>query len=72
MVEPLKLKRQKFDSKPVVLKDVNQSGYTAEVLVQTPVSFVDQIYSYLIPLELVQSAVVGSIVFVEYGRMKTK
>ena len=72
MVEPLKLKRQKSESKPVVLKDVNQSGYTAEVLVQTPVSFVDQIYSYLIPLELVQTAVVGSIVFVEYGRMKTK
>jgi hypothetical protein len=72
VVEPLKLRRQKFESKPVVLKDVNQSGYTAEVLVQTPVSFVDQIYSYLIPLELVQTAVVGSIVFVEYGHMKTK
>jgi hypothetical protein len=52
VVEPLKLKRQKIDAKPIRIKESEQSGYVAEVLVQTPVSFVEQIYSYAIPLVL--------------------
>ena len=72
MVEPLKLKRQKIDAKPIKIKESDQSGYVAEVLVQTPVSFVEQIYSYAIPQVLSESAVVGSIALIEYGRLKTK
>ncbi len=44
----------------------------ASVLVETPVSYLEGIYDYLIPQHLNESATVGSKVLVEFGRGTTE
>jgi primosomal protein N' (replication factor Y) (superfamily II helicase) len=73
VVSPLKLKRQKSPRKKVERFDKNQSsGLLVEVLVETPVSYLEQTYTYAVPADLVETAIVGSLVKVEYGHTITK
>ena len=73
MVSPLKLKRQKSPRKKLEKLDENQvSGLLVEVLVETPVSYLEQTYTYAVPADLVETAIVGSLVKVEYGHTITK
>ncbi len=73
MVAPLKLKRQKSPSKKITLSSNNELGSSlVEVLVETPVSFLEQIYTYRVPADLAETAVIGSLVKVEYGHTVTK
>ena len=73
MVSPLKLKRQKSPRKKLEKFNENQpSGLLVEVLVETPVSYLEQTYTYAVPADLVEKAIVGSLVKVEYGHMITK
>lgn len=73
MVAPLKLKRQKTPRQKSDFIDQREvSGVTAEVLVDTPVSHLEQIYTYAVPTVLINTAIVGSIVQIEYGRITTK
>ena len=73
MVSPLKLKRQKSPRKKLEKFNENQlSGLLVEVLVETPVSYLEQTYTYAVPADLVETAIVGSLVKVEYGHTITK
>lgn len=73
MVAPLKLKRQKSPSKKIKLSSSDQlDGLLVEVLVETPVSYLEQIYTYRVPADLVDTAIVGSLVKIEYGHTVTK
>lgn len=73
MVSPLKLKRQKSPRKKVEKFNESQlSGLLVEVLVETPVSYLEQTYTYAVPADLVEASIVGSLVKVEYGHTITK
>ena len=71
MVAPLKLKRQKILSKSskVLFTSENQ---VAKVLVNTPLSHLEDIYDYYIPIDLSESVIPGSVVKVEFGNLKTE
>ncbi len=70
MVAPLKLKRQKILSKSssAIFAPDNQ---VARVLVNTPLSHLEDIYDYYIPIELSQLVIPGSVVKIEFGNNKT-
>jgi primosomal protein N' (replication factor Y) len=73
VVSPLKLKRQKSPRKKLEKFNENQlSGLLVEVLVETPVSYLEQTYTYAVPADLVEASIVGSLVKVEYGHTITK
>lgn len=73
MVAPLKLKRQKSPSKKITLSSNNHlGGSLVEVLVETPVSFLEQIYTYRVPADLADTAIVGSLVKIEFGHTVTR
>jgi primosomal protein N' (replication factor Y) len=73
VVSPLKLKRQKSPRKKVEKFNENQlSGLLVEVLVETPVSYLEHTYTYAVPADLVEASIVGSLVKVEYGHTITK
>ena len=71
MVAPLKLKRQKILSKSskALFTSENQ---VAKVLVNTPLSHLEDIYDYYIPIDLSESVIPGSVVKVEFGNFKTE
>ena len=66
MAAPLKLKRQQTAQKPKS-KLVADLFPVAAVLVDTPVSHLEGIYDYLVPLHLEHSAVYGTKVVVPFG-----
>jgi primosomal protein N' len=73
VVSPLKLKRQKSPRKKLEkFNETQLSGLLVEVLVETPVSYLEQTYTYAVPADLVETAIVGSLVKVEYGHALTK
>lgn len=73
MVAPLKLKRQKSSRRKMEIPNENQlSDLLVEVLVETPVSYLEQTYTYAVPDHLVETAIIGSLVKVEYGHTITK
>ena len=59
MVTPLKLKRQQVKAKSRSFVEIAEENPVAKVLVKTPVSFLEDIYDYLIPAELSESIVPG-------------
>lgn len=72
MVAPLKLKRQQVKPKHSSNKDVAEENPVAKVLVHTPVSYLEDIYDYLVPAELSEDIAAGSIVKIEFGNSKTE
>ena len=66
MAAPLKLKRQQTAQKPKS-KLVADLFPIAAVLVDTPVSHLEGVYDYLVPLHLEDSAVYGTKVVVPFG-----
>ena len=72
MVAPLKLKRQQVKPKHSSNKEVAEENPVAKVLVHTPVSYLEDIYDYLVPAELSEDIAAGSIVKIEYGNSKTE
>ena len=66
MAAPLKLKRQQTAQKPKS-KLVADLFPVAAVLVDTPVSHLEGVYDYLVPLHLEDSAVYGTKVVVPFG-----
>ena len=72
MVAPLKLKRQKSATPKSANQDTAKNKPLAKVLVKTPVSYLEDIYDYLVPETLSNSAIVGSVVKIEYGHRKTE
>lgn len=71
MVTPLKLKRQQVKAKSRSFVEIAEEKPVAKVLVKTPVSFLEDIYDYLIPAELSESIVPGTVVKVDFGNSKT-
>ena len=72
MVAPLKLKRQESATPKIGIQNTAKDKPLAKVLVKTPVSYLEDIYDYLVPESLTDSAIVGSIVKIEYGHAKTE
>lgn len=72
MVAPLKLKRQQTSSPKSAIQVAAKNNPLARVLVKTPVSHLEDIYDYLVPESLTDSAIAGSIVKIEYGHKKTE
>lgn len=72
MVAPLKLKRQKTATPRSAEQNTAKNNPLAKVLVKTPVSYLEDIYDYLVPESLTNSAIVGSVVKIEYGHTKTE
>ena len=68
MVTPLKLKSQRADSKRKSVTVVAEVNPVAKVLVNTPVSYLEDIYDYQIPQRLSERVIVGSIVKIEFGK----
>ena len=66
MAAPLKLKRQQTAQKPKS-KSAADLFPVAAVLVDTPVSHLEGVYDYLVPLHLEDSAVYGTKVVVPFG-----
>jgi primosomal protein N' (replication factor Y) len=64
---PLKLQRQKTAQKFKSNLPVADQLPIAEVLVDTPVSHLERIYDYLVPLHLANSAIYGTKVVVPFG-----
>jgi hypothetical protein len=52
VVAPLKLNRQKVVAKRKAFGEAVEKDPVAKVLVHTPVSFLEDIYDYLVPVEL--------------------
>ncbi len=67
MAAPLKLKRQITAQKVKINSAVADQFPVASVLVDTPVSHLEGIYDYLVPLNLQGSAVYGTRVVVPFG-----
>ena len=72
MVAPLKLKREKIAPRRVSTREIAVNNPVARVLVKTPVSHLEDIYDYLVPESLTETAIVGSLVKIEYGHTKTE
>jgi len=69
---PLKLKRQN-SPKPVKQSSLtSQNLPIAAVLVDTPVSYLEGIYDYLVPETLDSLATIGTKVIVEFGKSNTE
>ena len=68
MAAPLKLKRQITAQKPKSNSAVADQLPIAAVLVDTPVSHLEGIYDYLVPLHLESAAVYGTKVIVPFGK----
>jgi primosomal protein N' (replication factor Y) len=71
VVTPLKLKRQQVKAKSSSNVEIAEDKPVAKVLVNTPVSFLEDIYDYLVPAELSESIIAGSIVKIDFGNSKT-
>lgn len=71
MVTPLKLKRQQVKAKSGSNVEIAEDKPVAKVLVNTPVSYLEDIYDYLVPAELSESIIAGSIVKIDFGNSKT-
>lgn len=71
MVTPLKLKRQQFKVKSSSSIEVANKKPVAKVLVNTPISYLEDIFDYLVPTELSDSIIPGSIVKIDFGNSKT-
>ena len=71
MVTPLKLKRQQVKAKSSSNVEIAEDKPVAKVLVNTPVSYLEDIYDYLVPAELSESIIAGSIVKIDFGNSKT-
>lgn len=71
MVTPLKLKRQQVKAKSSSKAEIAEDKAVAKVLVKTPVSYLEDIYDYLVPAELSESIIAGSIVKIDFGNSKT-
>ena len=67
MAAPLKLKRQITAQKVKINSAVADQFPVASVLVDTPVSHLEGIYDYLVPLNLQGAAVYGTRVVVPFG-----
>lgn len=72
MVVPLKLKGEKIVSRKTLTEKTALNQPIAKVLVKTPVSYLEDIYDYLVPESLTETAIEGSIVKIEYGHIKTE
>lgn len=72
MTAPLRLKRQKLPGKKQkqIIASLNQP--IAVVLVDAPVSYLEGFYDYFVPVELDETAIVGSKVLVEFGAVNTQ
>ena len=68
MAAPLKLKRQITAQKVKINSAVADKFPVASVLVDTPVSHLEGIYDYLVPLHLEESAIYGTKVVVPFGK----
>lgn len=68
LVKPLKLRSERIAAKKVVAEDLP----VARVIVDTKVYHLDEPYSYLVPAEISESLVTGSIVRVPFGRNMTE
>ena len=71
MVTPLKLKRQQVKVKSSSKLEIAKDKPVAKILVNTPVSYLEDIFDYLVPVELSESVIAGSIVKIEFGNSKT-
>ncbi|NBU93756.1 MAG: hypothetical protein EBS18_04300, partial [Actinobacteria bacterium] len=67
MVAPLKLSRQKVVARRQAFGAAAEKNPVAKVLVHTPVSFLEDIYDYLIPIELSDQITTGTVVKIEFG-----
>ena len=72
MASPLKLKRQITTNSKNITAEVATELPIAAVLVDTPVSHLEGIYDYLVPVHLSDLAIIGSKVLVEFGKSKTE
>jgi primosomal protein N' (replication factor Y) len=72
VASPLKLKRQATTNSKKISAEVAPDLPIAAVLVDTPVSHLEGIYDYLVPIHLSDLAIVGSKVLVEFGKSKTE
>ena len=72
MASPLKLKRQATTNSKKISAEVATELPIAAVLVDTPVSHLEGIYDYLVPIHLSNLAILGSKVLVEFGNSKTE
>ena len=72
MASPLKLKRQATTNSKKISAEVAPDLPIAAVLVDTPVSHLEGIYDYSVPIHLSDLAIVGSKVLVEFGKSKTE
>jgi primosomal protein N' (replication factor Y) len=68
VVAPLKLHRQKVVAKRKAFGEAVEKDPVAKVLVHTPVSFLGDIYDYLIPAELSDQIIPGTVVKIEFGK----
>ena len=68
MAAPLKLKRQRTPQKIKPNSAIAEKQPVAAVLVDTPVSHLEGIYDYLVPLHLESSAIYGTKVIVPFGK----
>ena len=68
MAAPLKLKRQTTAQKLKFNSAVADQFPVASVLVDTPVSHLEGIYDYIVPLHLEKSAIYGTKVVVPFGK----
>jgi len=67
---PLKLKRQNSSASVNQDKQITSNLPVAAVLVDTPVSHLEGIYDYLVPVEFDEIAVAGTKVVVPFGNSK--
>ena len=72
MAAPLKLKRQNTSAPVKQNKQITSNLPVAAVLVDTPVSHLEGIYDYLVPVEFDEIAVVGTKVVVPFGNSKSE
>ncbi len=72
MVAPLKLKRQKSTPNRGINSKILPENPVAKILVNPPVSHLEDIYDYLVPIELSESVIPGSIVKIEFGKSITE
>ncbi len=70
MAAPLKLKRQNSSASVKQNKQITSNLPVAAVLVDTPVSHLEGIYDYLVPVEFDEIAVAGTKVVVPFGNSK--
>ncbi len=72
MATPLKLKRQNSTARVKENKLIVSSLPVAAVLVDTPVSHLEGIYDYLVPVEFDEIAIAGTKVIVPFGNSKAE